>query len=609
MAQSRDDAYPLSFYSPQGYHHEKGGSFAWEAKLQKLQETLNIVTRLRAHRDQSPNRDALIVASGQSQTRQKKTFRQLDEESDAYARGLQKLGIRQGTKTIFMVKPGLDLFTVLFALFKIGAVPVVVDPGMGIVRMLQCYRSVGAEALIGIPLAHWVRIVFRRTFSGVKTPVRLGGHFLWWIPDLSLIAEGGETPFSIAPTLPSELLMINFTTGSTGPPKGVEYTHGMADAMIRQVMSQFEQGTESTSLATLPLFGIFDVLIGSTSVLPAMDPTRPAKINPRRMIETISFHRITHLFASPAFLSRITEYGKSHPVHLASIRHVLSGGAPVSFALLESLQRLLPTTARVHAAYGATEALPIAAVSQVGHGLQIFEGLRVRSEAGEGSCVGMAVAGVSLRVIQVRDCALPQWSDELAVGPGETGEILVAGPGVSQRYHRNSWAQAAMKILDGSVVWHRTGDLGWVDAEGRIWFCGRKSQRVRTREGILYTVQWEGVFNAHPAVARSALVGVGPLDNQQPVLCVELRHWGSAKFRNQVESELLMMAARRSMPGEIKIAMLPTILFHRSFPVDIRHNAKINRETLARWAEKRLVYRSALRWFSQRGVSGVQIDS
>ncbi len=562
---------------------------------------MNIASRIRSHREKFPDRDALVFKTGALSGWRKKTFRELDQESDAYARGFKRLGITRGTKTILMVKPSPELFSILFALFKLGAVPVVVDPGMGMRRMLHCYRSAGAEAFIGIPLAQWVRVLFFKTFSSLKIIVTTGDRSWLGVPCLGKIGEEDATPWAIESTSPQDLLMINFTTGSTGPAKGVEYTHEMADQMIQQIMSRFEQGPDSVTFVTLPLFGVFDLLIGSTAIMPRIDPNRPGKANPKRMIEAIRAFQPTHLFASPAFLNRVVEYikdaesARNQLITLHSLKHILAGGAPVSFSLLQSLQKVLLDRTTVHAAYGATEALPIASVSQKGLDSKFFAELSRGSAAGLGTCVGMPASGMSLRLIKITDAPISDWSDDLSVEAGELGEILIAGVSVSPRYHRNIKAQELSKIHDQEQVWHRTGDLGWVDANGQLWFCGRKTQRLIHQTGLLHTVQWEGVFDSHPEVHRSALVGVGPRGFQEPVVCVELKTWGTLTKRRRIESELRDLASNSEVIGKVSFS----ILYHRSFPVDIRHNAKIDRPLLARWAAQKLS-----RGFKPFGVCG-----
>ena len=471
------------------------------------------------------------------------TFAELDADSDAYAAGLQEIGIGAGTRTVLMLRPGIELFTVLFGLYKAGAVPVVVDPGMGVRRMLHCFRAAGAEAFIGVPVAQAVRVLNRRAFREVRTVVTAGRRWFWGGTTLEPLPRAGFRPPEIGD---DDLLMIGFTTGSTGPAKGVEQTHGALEATVRSLMATHDYGADDVCLVTSPLFGLLHLLAGATCVLAPIDPARVADAGPALIADLIEEHRATYMFASPALLGPLGRHLEATGRTLPSMRHLVSGGAPVPDEVVASLAARIGGT--VHTTYGATEALPISTLTDA----EILgpDGTAARSRLGEGTCVGRPVDGLDVRIIDVVD---------------GVGEIVVAGPTVSTRYHRSPEADAAHKIADGGRVWHRTGDLGKLDPEGRIWFAGRKSQQV----GPLHTVQVEGVVNAHPDVARSALVAA----DGEPVVVIQPR--SATVDLVQLERDI------KDLSG------LPTIRFHPDFPVDVRHNAKIDREYLGRWAAHR----------------------
>src|SRR5690606_15651625 len=231
------------------------------------------------------------------------------------------------------------------------------------------------------------------------------------------------------------------------------------------------------------------------------------------------------------------------------------------------------------------ECLPVAVIE--GRELQAT---RAATEAGAGTCVGRPVAPNEVRIIAITDEAIADWSQVRELPVGSVGEITVAGPTATDAYFNRPRAMALAKIRErrgdgGARIVHRMGDLGYFDAEGRLWFCGRKSQRVETAHGPLYTEQVEPVFNAHPAVRRSALVGVGERGAQRAVVIIESperRQWERRKPRK------LLQELRESAAGQAHTANLDTFLFHPAPPVDIRHNAKIQRERLAVWAARRL---------------------
>ena len=507
------------------------------------------------------------------------TFQQLDRESDCLANGLEKAGIRRGTRTILMVKPGPDFFSLTFAIFKVGAVPVVVDPGMGIGRMLLCLKESKPDAFIGIPAAHALRILFPKYFKNVKTNITVGRRWFWGGLALRQIQQIPWQSYDAVKTTSDETAAILFTTGSTGPAKGVVYTHGMFDAQIRHIKSHFNIAEDEIDLPTFPLFALFDPALGMTAVIPDMDPTKPALVNPERIVEAIINQGVTNMFASPALLNRVGRYGKSKGIKLPSLRRVVSAGAPVSPSNIERFASMLCDDAEIHTPYGATEAVPVISISSS----EILSETRKLSEHGFGICVGRPIEEIQVRIIKITDKPIEKWSDTLMVSNSEIGEITVSGDLVTRQYFENTRADALSKIKDGDRVWHRMGDIGWMDTKGRIWFCGRKNHRVITENGTLFTIPCEAIYNNHPGVFRSALVGIGTRSKQKPVICIELEPGDSGGKKKQLISELFALAKKSALTKNID-----TILFKKAFPVDIRHNSKIFREKLAIWAEKQV---------------------
>ena len=507
------------------------------------------------------------------------TFLQLERASDILAHGLEASGIRRQTRTIVMVRPGLEFFVLIFAMFKVGAVPVMVDPGMGVGRMVDCLKQSRAQAMIGIPQAHVLRVLYRRHFRTVKHWITVGRRWFWPGPTLQGLLDQPYRPFTMARTTASEVAAILFTTGSTGPAKGVIYTHGVFDAQIRIIKSQYEIVPGETDLPTFPLFSLFDPALGMTAVIPDMDPTRPAKADPVKIIRAIEDHGVTNMFASPALLDRLGRYGQKHEVKLPSLKRVITAGAPAAPVVMERFVKMLQDEALVHTGYGATEAMPVSSFSS----REILEETRRLSEKGFGICVGRPNSEMEVRIIRITDDPIVHWSDELVLPPNEIGEIAVRGPVVTGGYFERPRQDALSKIRQGASIWHRMGDLGWMDKKGRIWFCGRKSHRVITPEKTLYTIPCEAIFNNHPMVYRSALVGPGTPPRQKALICIEVEKQHARADRRQLADELFRLAGANELTAGIRLLM-----FHPSFPVDIRHNAKIFREKLKVWAEKNI---------------------
>jgi len=505
------------------------------------------------------------------------TFRQLDYESNALARGLEKAGVTRGTRTILMVRPGLDFFSLIFAMFKVGAVPVVVDPGMGLKRMLSCFQEGKPEAFIGIPLAHLVRTLYPSFFKTVKTFITVGKRFLWGGLTINDIRIPSDKPYKICNTFTDETAAILFTTGSTGPAKGVVYSHGNFGAQIEQIKAHFKITPDEIDLPTFPLFALFDPALGMTAVIPDMDPTKPALVNPEKIVEAIENYGVTNMFASPALLNRVGQYGEKNKITFPSLKRVVSAGAPVSADNIKRFSTMLTGDAHIHTPYGATEAVPVISIESD----EILRETKKFSEYGAGTCIGYPINNINVNIIKISDDPILNFSEDLYEANGEIGEIVVQGELVTKQYFENFKANSMAKIKDGNSFMHRMGDLAWKDNKGRFWFCGRKTHRVITKTGTMFTIPCEAIFNNHPDVFRSALVGIGQKGEQTPVICIETIRKLNKNHKKKLTLKLLELAKNSKHTKDIKI-----ILFKKSFPVDIRHNSKIFREQLAIWAQK-----------------------
>ena len=546
------------------------------------QLSCNIASHLPAVAASNPEKAAMILPTGTGEdgrlTWRTISFAELDGLSNSYASGLESAGIARGTRTILMVKPSVEFFGLVFALFKLGAVVVMIDPGMGKGALKECLRETEPEAFIGVPLAQVARLLFRSSLRSVRTVVTVGPRWFWGGHRLRDLADAGTADWTMAPTQPDETAAILFTSGSTGLPKGAVYTHGMFDAQVRMLKAMYSFGPDEVDLPTFPLFALFDPALGMTAVIPDMDPRKPGSADPAKLIDAITAHGCTNMFGSPALLRNLGRYGRENKVILPSLRRILSAGAPARTEVLRDVTAMLCDLAEVFTPYGATEALPVA---HIGSRTILGETAR-KTASGKGICVGTTVDEALVRVIKISDEAITSWSDDLLVGPGEIGEITVRGPMVTEEYWGRSEATVLAKIDDGGVTVHRMGDLGCFDDLGRLWMCGRKSHRVQTSQGDLFSIPVERVFDAHAAVRQSALVGLGAPGEESPLLLVERREDASLGGEALVD-DLLEFAAR----SEVNAVVQQIALYPGTFPVDVRHNAKIVREELKVWAEKR----------------------
>jgi acyl-CoA synthetase (AMP-forming)/AMP-acid ligase II len=490
------------------------------------------------------------------------SFAQLHAQSGQVAHGLQSAGLRPGMRTLLMVRPGSDLIRCCFALFKLGAVPVVIDPGMGLRHFLSCVRRTRPQALVGIPLAQVISRLFPRAFDSVDQRVSVGSGFKRWFErfpgkDFPAFSPGAE-----------ELAAILFTSGSTGPPKGVCYGHGQFDAQVNLIRETFGITPGEVDLPMLPVFSLFNPALGMTTVVPEINPGKPARVNPAKILQAIRQCEVTNSFGSPVIWRKIGRHARENGEVFPGVRRILMAGAPVPPALIELLRPVFPN-ARLLSPYGATECLPVSVID----GETILRESAAKTVAGAGTCAGNAVANVRIRIIPITGQPVSGLSTVKEVPAGEIGEIIATGPTVTRSYDALPDATARAKIRDSAGnVWHRMGDAGYLDADGRLWFCGRIAERVMTKEGPLYTDCVEGVFNAMSGVSRSALIGLGTPPGQEPAVVVELEPGARPDPR-----KILEQAARHPLTSGIR-----RVFFDSRFPVDVRHNAKIHRLELAR---------------------------
>lgn len=543
----------------------------------------NIAAHLPRQAERAPFQCAVVVPGGRLPDLEplwaQWTFHQLDEASDHLAHCLTQIGITRGKRTVLMVTPSLDYFSLVFALFKVGAVMVLIDPGLPRQSVLQCLKECEVEAFVGVPLAHVARTLFPGSFRKVEVNLTVGRRWFWGgytLEDLKAFPYQGKFP--IAPTTEEDLAAILFTSGSTGVPKGAVYTHGHFEAQVRLLRENWDIKPGGVDLCTFPLFALFDPALGLTAVVPEMDFRKPAQADPRLLVEAIKTFGATQLFGSPALIDTLSRYGTDHGVTLPSIRRVLSSGAPMTPQVLQRMVDMVPN-AEVYTPYGATESLPVAKIEAQ----EMLAETVPLTQRGEGICVGRPVSEITVRIIKITDDMIPQWSDDLLVAQGEIGEITVAGPVVTEQYWARPELTRLAKIQEGDHVVHRMGDVGKIDEKGRIWMCGRKSHRVETEAGPLFSVPVEEVFNTHPQVRRTALVWRGERPRQKPVLVVELEQ-GINTPETEIRSALLALGARYPHTAGIQ----DVLFYPEPFPVDIRHNAKITREKLAEWAATRL---------------------
>ncbi len=501
------------------------------------------------------------------------TFAELAAEVDAWQKKLSSAGIKSGDRTLVMVRQGLPLIAAAFALFSLGAVPIVIDPGMGLKNFLACVERSRPRALVGLPLARFLSHVCRRAFATVKIRVPASGSLT---ARLTIPGQpNSATSTSLVHSRATDLAAILFTSGSTGAPKGVVYEHGHFEAQVRFIRDTYDIRPGEIDLPLLPIFALFNPALGLTTIVPEIDPKRPAALDPAAIIQAIRQENITTSFGSPTLWKKIGDYCIAQKITLPTLRRVLCAGAPVPASLWSSSHEFL-THGQLHSPYGATESLPLASVSAA----------EIATVRGLGACVGRPVQGVTVKIIAPRDAPLATLADTHELPAGEIGEIIATGPVVTRAYDALPEATALAKISSTEGTYHRLGDCGALDTEGRLWFCGRKAERVSTAQGVLYTEPCEQVFRTHPRATRCALIGLGRAPDQVPAIVIE------TNVRNGDEACALARELRVLALAHTHTATIRRFYFHPAFPVDVRHNAKIHRLTLTAWAATAKGYQS-----------------
>jgi acyl-CoA synthetase (AMP-forming)/AMP-acid ligase II len=491
------------------------------------------------------------------------SFAELEGEVTAWCERLTRAGVRRGDRTLIMVRQGLPLIASVFAAFRVGGVPVVIDPGMGRKSFLACVERSRPRALIGIPFAQLISRFARRSFRSVAVRVAASSSLTG-----RLGAAKSSASTAVVPAAPGDLAAILFTSGSTGAPKGVCYEHGMFEAQVRLIRDTYAIEPGEIDLPLLPIFALFNPALGMTTIVPEIDPRRPAAFDPAKIVQAIRQENVTNSFGSPTLWRKIGEHCRSHAVKLPSLRRVLCAGAAVPADLWKNSREFLPN-GQLHSPYGATEALPVASISSREIELDTFRG----------ACVGRAVREMDIKIIAVTDEPIATRTETRELARGAIGEIIVRGPVVTKTYDALPAATAAAKIRgEEGATWHRMGDCGYVDEANRLWFCGRTAERVETSNGTLHTEPCEQVFRSHPRVTRCALIGLGDRPAQRPAIVVEAKVGDSAAAR-AFARELRMLAMEHEHTAAITI-----FYFCEKFPVDVRHNAKIHRLSLAKWA-------------------------
>ncbi len=547
----------------------------------------NVGTRLSYQAAVFP--DAIAIASPTGSHRQRDHRRyetismaDLDRRSSSIAAGLQGMGIGPGKRIALLVRFGEDFIALVFAVLKSGATLVLIDPGMGRKNLIDCLAATRPDGFIAIPIAHAILRLFQSRFPNAKTNVT-AGRWLPGLPAKTLAQLEKHSPNDLRnpATLTEDPAAVIFTTGSTGPPKGVLYTHGTFNAQIDQVSGHYAIQPGGRDLSCFPLFGLFNAVMGTTTILPDMNPIRPADVDPVRLLDAIDQWQINQSFGSPALWTKVGGFCAKTGRRADSLKCVLSAGAPVPPRILEQVRNAMNVDGCVYTPYGATEALPIASIES----RMVLQETAFQTSQGAGTCVGNRFSEIRWKIIGIHDKPIASLDDVECLPANQIGELMVQGAVVSKQYVTREDQNAIHKVLDGMDVWHRMGDIGYLDDQDRFWFCGRKSHRVISNHRVLYTETIEAIVNTDPEVYRSALVGTGDRFSQNPVVILERwpKNLHERKFN---DAELTKSIIQKLQENPRSSGVHRAVVYPGKLPTDIRHNSKIFREKLTDWANR-----------------------
>jgi acyl-coenzyme A synthetase/AMP-(fatty) acid ligase len=484
-----------------------------------------------------------------------------------------------------MVPPGVDLTVALYACLRLGAVVVVADAGLGTRGLSRAVNGATPDFIIGIDKALAAASVLgwpgrrisvrdlpaaRRRILGAETSLdALTRH--------GAMAKDRSMP-ALEPAAPAAIL---FTSGSTGPAKGVLYTHRQLAAMRDTVAETFGIRSGSRLVAGFAPFALLGPALGAVSVTPAMDVTAPRTLTARALADAAAAINVNVVFASPAALRNVlaTRAGVTRRglQALDGVEVLLSAGAPVPEPLLAEVQRLLPR-ASLHTPYGMTEALPVTDISL--EQIQAADGdaaAGIVAGSGNGVCVGKPVHGARVAVLPLAANGTASGSQPVT-DAGVTGEILVSAAHVKNAYDRLWLIQQECASLPG---WHRTGDVGHFDAAGRLWVEGRLAHVVTVPNAVVTPVGAEQAIERLDCVRLAAITGVGPAGTQAVVAVVETEP--PARKAGPAAPQLAGRVRRAALEAGVHVSAVLTV---PEQPTDIRHNAKIDRTRLSRWAAR-----------------------
>ncbi len=530
-------------------------------------ENRNFASLLLQHCSKQPALTALIIPSLDKQGRllseESITFGEFEQRVCQFQRGLNAEGFRPGDRFVLMFPVSVDLYALIVALFSAAMVVVLVDPGMGKKQILRAISCTGAKALVTVSAVARLRWLVPSLWR-IRTYVMATGHGsrLLGKPQRQNVERANAGPDIVLRSADDHAL-ITFTSGTTGKPKGADRTHGFLRAQHDALAAMFPHVAGDIDCTCFPAMALHGLCCGITTVIPAVDLQAPASVIPAQVTSQLTRHGVNRLSGAPAFMSALAEYINGQALHLPDVQQLAIGGAPVADALCRKLVSAFPT-ARSYVVYGSTEAEPMTRVT--------LQEVLSDGDPGGGYLVGRAPDTTIIKIVRLPEP--PPVLDErgtepFTVGAGEPGEIVVCGPQVNRSYVSNPEENRKNKLIEmDGRVWHRTGDVGRLDARNRLCLLGRVNDVLNLSGSPVYPFPVERSVDALSGIRRSALVQTGP--GKPAFLVLELE---TNMTLQALEPDVQSCLARHRVV-DVQIRLLDQL------PVDRRHNSKIDRVAL-----------------------------
>lgn len=518
------------------------------------------------HTVERPERIALEIPAawerGEVVSSHRVTFGELGERVAGLSAGLRARGLKFGDRVALMFPVSVELYATTIALLASGMAVVLVGTGAGLPRVMKAIRAARVSAIIGMDALLRHRYWMPSLWGIRKFSIDSRGLFL---KPFELLQGEPVRPLSVVPCRPDDHALITFTSGSTGAPKGVDRTHGLLLAQHRAQSGEFPEREDDVDMPSWPVMALHNLCCGITTVIPPIDLGAPATANGALVLKQINARGVTRISGSPAYMERLAEHMEASGDRAPTVRQLFVGGGPVPRPLIKRIRRLFHG-AECRVLYGSSEAEPIATVLMD----EILEA------DGEGFLVGYPSKAISMALIKLSDCAIELDGGGLEsylVAPGECGEVVVSGAHVCGRYFENAAADRENKIYDpAGMVWHRTGDVGYLDQEGRLWLTGRRKDIVRCRGRLVHPLPLEACMDSVQGVRRSALVAL----NYEPGGVVLIQLVPGAPEAGAVRRVKAFLEERGLADIDVRTVSI--------IPVDRRHNTKIDRGSLRNMA-------------------------